>query len=199
MYFYLEWDPALSPFVLSYPPSFCLSYLSSCSLSCCQNKVNPLREKKTGSPIGNVWQVGTTRLRALARLSSYIDSHQSSIRTTYSQQGRGRERRRKGGKEREEGRRRTEGGWVGEGKQGGKYREKGREALLYKLWVENLYYEGGRWEEEERAIPIAPGISCSLLGSNTLAVVLPRPAATTADRRRLSWVNTKMCLPGPYL
>lgn len=61
--------------------------------------------------------MGTTRLSVLERLSSYIDSHQSSTRTTYSQQGRERERQRKGGKEREgEGRRGTEGG--GEGREG---------------------------------------------------------------------------------
>lgn len=47
----------------------------------------------------------------LERLSSYIDSHQSSIRTTYSQQGRGRE---------------TEKGREGEGRRGKKREGEGR-------------------------------------------------------------------------
>lgn len=38
---------------------------------------------------------------------------------------------------------------------------------------------------EERAFPIASAISCSLIGSITLAVALLVPAATTEDRMHL--------------
>lgn len=75
---YLQRDRSPSPSVLSYSPSFSLSYLSSCSPSCCYKKVNPLRTRLAGKKktirvksqvvlLGSVWQVDTSRLWACER------------------------------------------------------------------------------------------------------------------------------------
>lgn len=171
MYFYLQWVPALYPVVLSYPLSFSLSYLSPCSPSCCQNKVNPLRKKKkkTGSPIGNVWQVGTTRLLECQSVSPPIQTHTNQVQEppTHS-----RERQRKGGKEREE-----EGvDW------GRKIQRRGQLCIKNYDWKNQRIQREGR-KNGEGISHCFKAINCSLIGSIRLAVALPGPAATTVRGR----------------